>query len=315
MHGAPSVLIFTVTAGLGQGLFVWLALAGLGLGQPAGAQPWSPWVYTAGGLTSLVLLGVGLLASFFHLGHPMRAWRAVAMWRTSWLSREVIVLPVTMAAIFMWTVAHWLGLHASTSAVATGLSVVAIALCFLLWFCTAKIYSCIKFLQEWAHWSTPLNFTLLGLASGALLMTVLLGFAGLEPMGFWAKLAIVLTAVATVCRLGSVWRNRHLHPKSSIQSAIGVKDPKVRQIAQGATGGSYNTREFFHGKSPIFVRNMRAWAVVGGAALPCLLLLLAPGLLTLAVAVVVQYTALLSERWLFFADAKHPQNLYYQTRS
>jgi sulfite dehydrogenase (quinone) subunit SoeC len=29
-------------------------------------------------------------------------------------------------------------------------------------------------------------------------------------------------------------------------------------------------------------------------------------------ALVVQYTALLSERWLFFADAKHPQNLYYQ---
>jgi DMSO reductase anchor subunit len=27
---------------------------------------------------------------------------------------------------------------------------------------------------------------------------------------------------------------------------------------------------------------------------------------------VVQYAGLLAERWYFFAEAKHPQNLYYQ---
>jgi sulfite dehydrogenase (quinone) subunit SoeC len=314
MHGALSVLLFTVTAGLGQGLFVWLALAGLGLGQPVGAQSWSPWVYIVGGLVSLVLLAVGLLASFFHLGHPMRAWRAVAMWRTSWLSREVIVLPVTMAAVFAWIVGYILGLNVVYSLTFTALTLMAIALCFLLWFCTAKIYSCIKFLQEWAHWSTPLNFTMLGLTSGAVLMTLLAWFAGLEQVSFWAKLAIALTAIATMFRLGSVWRNLHLYPKSTIQSAIGVKNLKIRQIAQGATGGSYNTREFFHGKSAGFVKTMRVWALVGGAALPCFLLL-APSLATLVVALVSQYTALLAERWLFFADAKHPQNLYYQNVS
>jgi DMSO reductase anchor subunit len=29
----------------------------------------------------------------------------------------------------------------------------------------------------------------------------------------------------------------------------------------------------------------------------------------------VQYLGLLAERWLFFAQARHPQNLYYQTVS
>ena len=48
----------------------------------------------------LIALGV----SFLHLGRPGRAWRAVAMWRTSWLSREVIVLPAFIAVVALWLV-------------------------------------------------------------------------------------------------------------------------------------------------------------------------------------------------------------------
>jgi DMSO reductase anchor subunit len=32
----------------------------------------------------------------------------------------------------------------------------------------------------------------------------------------------------------------------------------------------------------------------------------------LGVAFLLQYAGLLAERWYFFAEAKHPQNLYYQ---
>ena len=32
----------------------------------------------------------------------------------------------------------------------------------------------------------------------------------------------------------------------------------------------------------------------------------------IAVAFVVQYVGLLAERWFFFAQANHPQNVYYQ---
>jgi DMSO reductase anchor subunit len=35
----------------------------------------------------------------------------------------------------------------------------------------------------------------------------------------------------------------------------------------------------------------------------------------LAVAFALQYAGLLAERWYFFADANHPQNLYYQSIS
>ena len=48
------------------------------------------------------------------------------------------------------------------------------------------------------------------------------------------------------------------------------------------------------------------------------LLLLSAGLGTQALglliaAFLIQYLGLLAERWFFFAQANHPQNLYYQT--
>ena len=54
------------------------------------------------------------------------------------------------------------------------------------------------------------------------------------------------------------------------------------------------------------------------AVFPRPLALLAAGLASdshvlLAIAFLVQYAGLLAERWFFFAEANHPQNLYYQT--
>jgi DMSO reductase anchor subunit len=37
-----------------------------------------------------------------------------------------------------------------------------------------------------------------------------------------------------------------------------------------------------------------------------------PSLPLLVIAFVSQYAGLLAERWYFFAEARHPQNLYYQ---
>ena len=52
--------------------------------------------------SSFALHGAGLVASFFHLGRPERAWRSASQWRTSWLSREVIVLPAFMAVVLAY---------------------------------------------------------------------------------------------------------------------------------------------------------------------------------------------------------------------
>jgi DMSO reductase anchor subunit len=81
-------------------------------------------------------------------------------------------------------------------------------------------------------------------------------------------------------------------------------------------GGSFNTREFFHGRPRETVRAVR-WtflAVIFPA--PALVLGFAgDNVLLLAVAFALQYAGLLAERWYFFAEASHLQNLYYQAIS
>ena len=101
MNPAFSVVIFTTIAGAAQGLVVALAFAVLG-----GLEPGSAFLGNALVLAAVMLV-VGLAASFLHLGRPERAWRAAMMWRTSWLSREVIVLPAFIGIVAAW----WLALR------------------------------------------------------------------------------------------------------------------------------------------------------------------------------------------------------------
>jgi DMSO reductase anchor subunit len=95
-----------------------------------------------------------------------------------------------------------------------------------------------------------------------------------------------------------------------------VRHPRIVQRSQGAMGGSFNTREFFHGRSPAFVQALQAFYLACAFTLPALLLALGAfggETAALALAFPVQYLGLLAERWAFFAQARHPQNLYYQT--
>ena len=306
MRPAWSVVVFTTLAGAGQGLF--LALFAADLLQFAERR----WLL-AGCALALLLLGAGLAASFFHLGHPERAWRAMAMWRTSWLSREVIVLPAFMGLTFLYGALHFLG-YERKFVIAAGIA--ATVLCLALFVCTAMIYACLKFLQEWHSPLTVINFTALGTASGLTAAAALA--AGLRsPLAApYAAAALIAGALAYAARLASLRRNASLRPKSTLATAIGIKHPKIVQIAQGAMGGSFNTREFFHGRPREVVRAVRWTFLLLVFPLPALLLALAhDSIAALAAAFALQFAGLLAERWYFFAEAKHPQNLYYQAIS
>ncbi len=307
MNPAFSVIFLTTLIGAAQGLFIALYLAELA----GAAEVMGPRFLIIGGAITLALSAAGLVASFFHLGRPERAWRTATMWRTSWLSREVIVLPLFMAGVFAWTMAHWLGRHT------LALGALTVVACVLLFVCTAMIYASIKFLQEWASPYTVINYTLMGLASGFTLATVLAAFE-VGPVVAYGRIAIVLTLAALFMRSLSLLRNARLKPLSTIQSAIGVRHPLVTQRSQGFMGGSFNTREFFHGKTPGALKNIKWFFIVAAFVLPVVLLGLGLGqgsAALLVLAFVVQYLGLLAERWFFFAQANHPQNLYYQTVS
>src|SRR5688572_27506787 len=160
MHPAFSVIFLTTLIGAGQGLFFALYAAEICARFELIAMPPAQF-FVAGSALCAALLVAGLLASFFHLGHPERAWRSAAMWRTSWLSREVIVLPAFIAAVLCYGASHYFAWDA-----AAGIGAAATLLCIALFVCTGMIYACLKFLQEWATPLTLINFFLLGTASG-----------------------------------------------------------------------------------------------------------------------------------------------------
>jgi DMSO reductase anchor subunit len=147
MRPDASVLLLTTLIGVGQGLF--LALVTVELYALFGLLP-SPdghWFYAHGSLIALALLLGGLIASFFHLGRPERAWRAAARWRTSWLAREVIVLPALMGTVVLYGVAHLLAWQPALARRPSGIAIGAplrlghagTGLAFALFVCTAMI--------------------------------------------------------------------------------------------------------------------------------------------------------------------------------
>ncbi len=325
MKPAFSVLFLTTLIGAGQGLFLALfthqsyALFGL---LPMQSDEF----YGYGSVIAMLLLCLGLFAAVFHLGKPSymftRAWRGMLQWRTSWMSRELIALPAFMGIVFLYGAVHLAAFRPVVVTLPSGLPIdlsvligtVGTLAAFALFICTAMIYACLRFLREWHSPLTVINYILMGGSSGFILAAFYASSTAPEEADFFAGWAFIITLLAFIGRVASLVRNARLKPRSTIQTAIGVKHPHIVQRALGAMGGSFNTREYFHGKSAAFLRLIKPFFLLMGFIVP--LTLLWPGMYhpsLLGAAFVLQYFGLMAERWFFFAQANHPQNLYYQS--
>jgi len=322
MNPAFSVIFLTTLIGVGQGLFLALytgeSYAIINV-LPSQSQDFYVW----GSAISVAFLIAGLISSIFHLGHPERAWRTATMWRTSWLSREVIVLPTVIGAVIVYGLVHAYGWDLTVFGIKTGvtgdltliLGLGGVLVTFLLFLCTAMIYGCIKFLQEWATPLTVVNYTLLGGASGFTFAALFSAYMAPNLVNFYSGWAIIITVAAFMTRGASLIRNSRIRHKSSLKTAIGVRDDRIRQTAMGFMGGSFNTREYFHGMSLLFMKSVKWIFLVLVFVVPVILLSISiseTSTSLLIVAFVSQYIGLIAERWFFFAQANHPQNLYYQ---
>ncbi len=78
-------------------LFTWLAplIVGILSAIPSSQANMHPWQFAGAG----VLL---MLLAAFHLGKKERAWRAILGWRSSWLSREIILWPAFVGTGFIY---------------------------------------------------------------------------------------------------------------------------------------------------------------------------------------------------------------------
>jgi DMSO reductase anchor subunit len=104
-----------------------------------------------------------------------------------------------------------------------------------------------------------------------------------------------------------------------LQSATGIGSARLAQTSMGMSAGRSTRASSSIARRRRRCCRIKGIAIVLGFALPSLLLAgVAVGALpdlACVAALVVQAPGLIADRWLFFAQAKHPQNLYYQVVS
>ena len=303
MHPPPSMILFTVLSGLGLGMIAW---TGIGLGG---------WDHLFGWLTvplALVITGAGGLCSLGHLGRPDRAWRAFSQWRSSWLSREACLMIATMAIFFLHAC---LWLLTGTEIAPLGWLAAALALATV--YSTAMIYAQLRTVPMWSGTPTPFLFMVLALAGGLVAVAALRGLATGDTPVLWTFLALLFaggTAVWWTQQAAGAGRNLD---GSTMETATGLgKIGRVRMLEAPHTGSNYLLKEmaFQVGRARAF--QLRKIGAFAGFILPLVLVLLAWGIgpWALILALLCHVAGMLALRWLFFAEARHVQALYYGQR-
>ncbi len=192
-------------------------------------------LFTAAPFTIGLLIAMGLVASFFHLGSPHNAWRAVANLRSSWLSREIL-----FTLLFTATAMTCFGLRWSQvgPSVLWELSALLAGICGLsLIYCMARVYM-LRSIPVWNSWVTPTSFFVTTFLLGGL------GFAlvtftdpGISPQLHQIILPRVavwsLTLLAIEVLLTPFWVT-HIAPGPQATLGMAHKSSRVDSLILGA---------------------------------------------------------------------------------
>lgn len=307
MRPAASILLLTTLTGFAYGLLAWVGLYGM-----AGASGPAKTLVLAGTGIVLVLATLGLIASALHLGRKERAWRAISQWRSSWLSREGLAALLTypIALGYAW-VEHRAGGTVEARLLGAAATLAALATVY----CTAMIYASLKPIRQWHNPHTAPDYLIYALFSGAtllaLLRTIVFGTAGV------AALLAALGALGALIAKLAYWRHVDAQsPLATLASAIGLaKGTEVRPLDAPHFSENFILREMGFQIARRHAQKLRRIALALGFGLPLLLSVLAAlgvlPLLSTSLAVACAALGLLTERWLFFAQATHVAALYY----
>ncbi len=315
MRPTPSIILFTVTSGAGFGLLFLLG-AGLATGVvPSGnaahaddALPGTIAALIAGAL----LAGAGLVASLGHLGKPLRAWRALSQWRTSWLSREGVASVATFAPLVV--LIALLPSNAATLPV-RGVALL-LSLCSVVTVtCTAGIYSCLKPIRAWHDPHVLPGYLLFGAYSGALWLLALdAGKPWLVARWPVAVAIACLLALASALLKWSYWRGlgrTPARPSTGVATGLAARG-EVSSLEVPHTEENYLLHEMGFVVARRHRRRLRAIAVIL-VLVPIAFLagsVTGPKLLAWP-ALAAGMSGIFIERWLFFAEARHAVTAYY----
>jgi Fe-S-cluster-containing dehydrogenase component/DMSO reductase anchor subunit len=149
-HAHWSLVMMTVLTQLSVGAFVtiWLLQLFGGAVRPAGAA-----------VTSLLVAALALNGATLHLGRPIHAYRALKMWRRSWLSREVLLFTAFSGVASVYAALLWFEI---------GGSLLVGGLTSLLGIAGVTASGCIYRVPSRPAWNTPLTLLQFNLTAAAL---------------------------------------------------------------------------------------------------------------------------------------------------
>ena len=311
MRPALSILFFTTLSGAGYGLWF---LCGLVLAVHAGHPAVRVPMFVALA-TGFVLTTTGLLCSVGHLGKPLRAWRALSQWRSSWLSREGIAAIVCALVAIVTAVLVFDGSAASQRLA----GIVLVANAVVVVFCTARIYTSLPTIAAWCNARVLPAFLALAFATGATCWWLLAAASGLA-LPAWPLIAAAAAVVATACKLAYWRRPADAGAAEGTGAATGLdRFGRVRSVEAPHSEANYLTHEMGFVLARRHAARLRRIALVLlGAVVPlaalAALVLPAAGVAFAAIATTAAAVAVFVERWLFFAEARHVVMRYYGTR-
>lgn len=312
MHPAFSVIFFTTASGAGYGLLALLALFGV-----TGLLPADTWLGFVAFAISLGLIGAGLLSSMLHLGHPERFLKALTQWRTSWLAREGVTATATFAPagifaigwVFFNSASGLFGWMAALAALMGGVTV----------FFTSMIYASLKPIRQWHNGFVPPAYMVLSAVTGSILLVLLARLFGVYVPSF-AALAAVLLVLGWIVKLGYWHHIDTSRPRNDLGTATGLNRlGPVRMLEQPHTEENFIMREMGFQIARKHAHKLRAIAQVALFAVPLAMMALAlfvplgqaTGIFVALLAALSAGIGVVTERWLFFAEATHASLIYY----
>lgn len=311
MHPAYSVILFTTASGAGYGLLIGLAVA-----VATGLTPRDPMLGLLGLGAALALITLGLLTSTAHLGRPERAWRAFSQWRSSWLSREGVAAVATYIPAGVLGIG-WVFGEFVPAQVSIGAALSVVCALITLW-CTGMIYASLPTIRAWHQPLVAPIYVMLGLATGGVLLILVLAISGYELR--WAAVATALALVVAASLKRLYWTAIDTAKKTyTAEAATGLGNlGTVRPLDPPHTQPNYVMREMGYRVARRHAERLRRLSIgllfllpLAGTVLQMLDLSRTIAIIIAALSALSAGVGVLLERWLFFAEAEHVVMLYY----
>lgn len=163
-----ALIAFTILAQMSVGAFLVLGAVHFYVTRKAGEEE-ADRLSDRALLAVVLVLGLGLVVSLFHLGNPLRAYRAVTNIATSWLSREILfgIAFVVLGAVFAFMQWRKISSFSVRNVIAWITALVGLALVYSM----SRIYM-IPTQPAWNTFVTPILYFVTTLLLGGLAIGV-----------------------------------------------------------------------------------------------------------------------------------------------